>query len=162
MKRSTKQTSMAAVFAVASELSRRGYSVKVGKPGLGGDVVCSSGGKPFRIQVNGYTAKEKGFPPYIPVGKDFLEASLQQDLFLVVVGVPAPAAPAGMRFFVLSHGDALREWNSLSDETKDGAPYDQGPFYWGLYLKKNIEPYEGQWDKLPESTENNNELAASV
>ena len=152
---------MAAVFAVAAELSRMGYSVQLG--GSDRHLICScSDGQPFKIQVNGYTVKEGGFPPYIPVGEDFLAAPLQQNLFLVVVGVPAPSASSGMRFFVLSHADALREWNGLSEETKDGVPYDQGSFYWGLYLKKNIEPYKEQWGKLPQSAANNNEQAASV
>jgi hypothetical protein len=99
--------------------------------------------------VKGCSAKEEGFPPYVPGLQQLLEAAPQQDLFLVVVLVPPPDASSGVRFFVLSHEDALQEWNSLSDTRKDGKPYDQGPLYWGLYLRQNIEPHEGKWDKLP-------------
>jgi hypothetical protein len=102
--------------------------------------------------VHGYTYKgagKKGFPTYIPVGQAFLEAPSQQNLFLVVVGVPAPGSDVDVRYFVLSHEDALQEWRTSSDTTSDGQPYDQGPLYWGLYLKNNIERYESKWEKLP-------------
>src|SRR5208283_3449796 len=107
-------------------------------------LICSvPNGQSFKVQVKGTSSKN-----FVLIQEAFFNAPLQQDLFLIVVLVPPANAISASQFFVLSHADAIREWNSLPDTKKDGTPYASGGSYGGLYWR-NIKPYEGKWEKLP-------------
>jgi hypothetical protein len=137
------RVSMAATFAVASELSRRGYNVglTVGNtPKV--DLICSvPEGKAFKVQVKGLSGKTS-----VWIQRRFLTAPKQKNLFLIVVLVPPPPEPyVGPRFFILTHAQAIQRWSAYTK--KDGTPYSSTSGD-GLYWK-DIEPYEGKWEVLP-------------
>lgn len=133
---------MAATFAVAAELSRRGYDVGLtfgNSPHI--DLLCAvPKGAPFKVQVKGLSD-----PNFCMIQEAFFQGN-EQDLFLVVVLVPVGGC--AFRFFVLSQHDAIREWSELPAVRRDGTPFakgQEGGLYW-----RNIEPYEDQWEKLPQ------------
>jgi hypothetical protein len=144
MKRATQHTSSAAVLATGAELSRRGYDVTFT---LGNtrrvDMLCTvPDGKPFKVQVKGIS-NANGF--YID--KSFFEGNVQTDLYLVVVLVPPLGADLPLRFFVLSHEDAKREFSKMPTKKRDGRPYPHGAgLNWG-----SVKPYENAWRKFPSS-----------
>jgi hypothetical protein len=141
MKRAIQHTSSAAVLGTGAELSRRGYDVTFT---LGNtrkvDMLCSvPDGKPFKIQVKGIS-NANGF--YID--KSFFEGTIQKNLFLVVVLVPSNP-DSSMRFFVLSHTDAKKEFSKMPTHTRDGRFYEDGSgLNWG-----SVKSYENEWFKLP-------------
>ena len=143
-KRARQQTSFAAVLATGVELSRRGYDVTFT---LGNtrrvDMLCSvPDGQLFKIQVKGIS-NENGF--YID--KSFFDGEIQPNLFLVAVLVP----PLGkedlpLRFFVLSHADAKKEFSMMPEIKRDGTPYKNGSgLYWG-----SVKSYENEWSTFPQ------------
>ena len=143
MIRNNHHTSVAATLAVGAELSRRGYDVAftVGNtPRI--DLLCSvPDGKPFKVQVKGISNRA-GF--YIQ--QSFFTASLQNDLFLIVVWVPKPEDNSVSRFFVLSHKDAIKESSKMPRSRRDGRrieKHDAG-LNWG-----SITPYQDKWERLP-------------
>jgi hypothetical protein len=125
---------MAATFAVASELSRRGYNVglTVGNtPKI--DLLCSiPDQKAFKVQVKGISGETGVF-----IRTPFFSQPAQDNLFLIVVLVPPVPKPC--RFFVLTHAQAIRQWkkDGAPDSPTDGLPW------------KDIKPYEGHWEVLP-------------
>jgi hypothetical protein len=146
VKRDKFQTSMAATFAVASELSRRGYNVglTVGNtPKV--DLICSvPDGKAFKIQVKGLSSENDVYIQW-----KFFSEPAQEDLFLIVVVVPPVSEP--YKFFVLTHAQAIEEW-------KEG--YTEGTIeQWKRYQIKNNSPdglrwknikrYPDKWEVLP-------------
>ena len=141
-KRDTYRVSMAATFAVASELSRRGYNVglTVGNtPKV--DLICSvHEGKAFKVQAKGSSGKTGVF-----IQKAFFDEPAQENLFLIVVLVPPLPEPFGPKFFVLTHAQAIER--SKNDMTKRGTPYSPSSAD-GLPWR-DIEPYEGKWEALP-------------
>jgi len=142
-KRGTYRVSMAATFAVASELSRRGYNVglTVGNtPKV--DLICSvPEGKAFKVQVKGSSGKTGVF-----IQTAFFDEPAQENLFLIVVLVPPLPDPFGPKFFVLTHAQAIERWKKYMTK-KDGTPYSPSSAD-GLYWR-DIEPYEGKWETLP-------------
>lgn len=132
-KRLINCTSNAALFAVGSELSRRGYVVAFT---IGNatriDLLCSApDGRTFKVQVKGISNKA-GFYAQ----ESFFTARPQSDLFLVIVYVPKIGDESPCRFFVLSHRDAIRENKKM-----------KGPDYglnWG-----SVVPYKDNWRGLP-------------
>jgi len=98
------------------------------------------GGEAFAVQVKGMSYASAFY-----IDKPFFEGNIQPSLFLVVVFVPPPADNSPMRFFVLSHQDAVNEFAKMRKEHKDGTPYVEG---WGLNWG-SIKGYENAWDKFP-------------
>ena len=143
MARKTHHTSLAATFAVGAELSRRGYDVAftIGNT-VRIDLICGvPDGEEFKVQVKGISN-----PAGFYVQKSFFEAPPQDTLFLIVVLVPKPGDNSAMRFFILSHKEAIIESDKMPKSTRDGRPigqHDDG-LYWG-----SITPYENNWNKLP-------------
>ncbi|MGA2228719.1 MAG: hypothetical protein ABSH41_30155 [Syntrophobacteraceae bacterium] len=140
MKRAREHTASAAVLATGAELSRRGYDVTFT---LGNtariDMLCAvPGGKPFKVQVKGIST-----PNGFYIDSSFFEV-IQPDLFLVVVIVP-PDEDLAMRFFVLSHFDAVEQFKQMPTHKRDGRPYLTGSgLNWG-----SVKGYENRWDKFP-------------
>ena len=121
MKRETYHTQWAAQFAIAAELSRRGYTVALT---LGSaktlDIICTApSGSPFKVEAKGTTN-----PEFIRTKKIVLEMELQQDLFLIVALVPGGEAP--FRFFVLTHEDVRQERAAQPLTKKSGELYVPG------------------------------------
>ena len=85
MARSKHHTGMAGTFAVGAELSRRGYDIALtlgNTPTI--DVLCASpNGRPFKVQV-----KSAASANFVPIGKAWLEAAPDENLYLFVVLVP--------------------------------------------------------------------------
>jgi hypothetical protein len=142
MKRATQHTASAGVLAMGAELSRRGYDVTFT---LGNtrkvDMLCSvPDGTAFKIQVKSISNASAFY-----IDKTFFEGTSQADLFLAVVLVPYDVA-APMRFFVLSHSDAQREFRKMPTHKKDGRPYTDGAgLNWG-----SITKYENAWGVFPQ------------
>jgi hypothetical protein len=126
-------TSHAALFGVASELSRRGYVVAftIGNtPRI--DLLCTvPDGKTFKVQVKGI-ANKAGFY----VQEKFFTAKSQADLYLVIVYIPKIGDDSHCEFFVLSHKDAIEENRKMP-----GLDYGLN---WG-----SITPYRNDWGKFP-------------
>jgi hypothetical protein len=97
-------------------------------------------GKSFKVQVKGIS-NEAGF--YIE--KAFFEGPSQSDLFLTVVLVPPLGDDSPLRFFVLSHADAKKEFSKMPKCKRDGRPYLNGP---GLRWS-SVKPYENAWGTFP-------------
>ncbi len=132
-KRPINCTSNAALFAVGSELSRRGYVVAFSIGNVARiDLLCTApDGRTFKVQVKGISNKA-GFY----VQESFFTAKPQSDLFLVVVYVPKKDDESPCQFFILSHEDAIRENKKM-----------KGPDYglnWG-----SVTSYENKWGILP-------------
>jgi hypothetical protein len=139
MKRAIQHTASAAVLAVGSELSRRGYDVTLGNTRKVDAMCAVPDGKPFKIQVKGISS-----PNGFYIDRSFFEGPAQEELFLVVVLVPLKHN-LPLRFFVLSHADAKLEFSRMPTHKRDGRPYNSGfGLNWG-----SIKPYEAKWDKLP-------------
>jgi hypothetical protein len=136
-KRDRYRVSMAATFAVASELSRRGYNVglTVGNtPKI--DLVCSvPEGEGFKVQVKGISGKIGVF-----IQTAFFRQPVQKDLFLIVVLVPPLPEKFGPKFFVLTHAQAIEQWkrDGAPDSATDGLPW------------RDIAHYEDNWGALPQ------------
>src|SRR5438552_5435665 len=103
MKRAIQHTATAAVLALGSELSRRGYDVTftMGNTAKVDMMGAVPDGKTFKIQVKGISNRAGFF-----VGEKFFEGKSQADLLLVVVYVPKinmqePQEP--MEFYILKH-----------------------------------------------------------
>jgi hypothetical protein len=140
-KRDKQQTSSAALLATGAELSRRGYDVTFT---LGNtrrvDMLCSApSGQPFKVQVKGISGAY-GF--YID--KSFFEGEIQPDLFLVVVVVPPLGNDAPLRFFILNHADAKKEFSEMPHQKQDGNPQPNPGLNWG-----SVNNYENEWRKFP-------------
>lgn len=142
MKRAIQHTSSAAVLAIGAELSRRGYDVTFT---LGNtariDMLCAvPDGEPFKIQVKGISTANAFY-----IDQSFFEGQIQTNLFLVVVLVPPIGKESPFRFFVLSHDDAVREFEKMPKTKRDGRPYVNGAgLNWG-----SIKHYENAWEKFP-------------
>jgi hypothetical protein len=134
MKRARQHTASAAVLAVGSELSRRGYDVTFT---LGNtrkvDMMCSvPDGKAFKIQVKGISDRYSFF-----IDKSFFETHPDEDLFLVVVLVPINN-DSPLRFFLLPHVDAICEFKKMPTRKRDGRLYENGSgLNWG-----SVKSYE--------------------
>ena len=142
MKRTTQQTSSAALLATGAELSRRGYDVTFTLPNTPRvDMVCFvPDGPSFKIQVKGISTANAFY-----IDKSFFDRDAQADLFLVVVLVPPISENVPFQFFVLSHADAKKEFSKMPTHKRDGRPYVNG---WGLNWG-SVKPYENAWNKLP-------------
>lgn len=139
--RDKQQTSSAAVLATGAELSRRGYDVTFT---LGNtrrvDMLCSApSGESFKVQVKGISGAY-GF--YID--KSFFEGETQLSLFLVVVVVPPVGNDAPLRFFILNHDDAKKEFSRMPQQKRDGSPQPNPGLNWG-----SVNLYENEWRKFP-------------
>jgi hypothetical protein len=144
MKPDRYRVSMAATFAVASELSRRGYDVglTVGNtPKI--DLICSApGGKAkFNVQVKGLSSKTA-----VLIRTSFFREPAEENLFLIVVLVSPLPEPYGPKFFVLTHTQAIERWKTYTTK-RDGTPYSSTSAD-GLSWK-DIEPYKDKWGALP-------------
>jgi hypothetical protein len=142
MKRQNYHTQWAAQFAIAAELSRRGYTVALS---LGSaktlDILCTApSGRAFRIEAKGTTNAT-----FIRTGLNILEMDLVEDLFLVVALVPADEFP--FRFFVLTLEEIRQERLSQPQTKRSGEAYVPG--HDGLRWAA-IQKHESRWDKLPE------------
>jgi hypothetical protein len=133
---------MAGTFAVAAELSRRGYDVALtlgNTPTI--DLLCASpGGRPFKVQV-----KSAASANFIPIGKTWLEAPPDESLFLVVVLVSAAGNPS-FRYFIFTHPEATSLWATVPKTKPSGEPYAPG---WEGFGWPMIQPHEDAWAKLP-------------
>ncbi|MBI4005673.1 MAG: hypothetical protein HY356_03295 [Gammaproteobacteria bacterium] len=144
MKRTRQHTAWAATFAAAAELSRRGYDVTFT---LGNtprtDLLCAiPDGEQFKVQVKGISNRTAFYAQ-----KDFFEAPMQRDLFLVVVLVPSDEQTE-FRFFILTHKEAKKEFDKMPKYKKDGRPYESDfGLNWG-----SVTPYEGRWNSFPKAT----------
>src|ERR1017187_2152997 len=118
MARNKYHTSTAAIFAVAAELSRKGYNVgfTVGnRPRF--DLFCGvPDGESFKIQVKGISNANGLY-----VQESFFTARPQDNLFIIIVLVPKPEEPEDcpFRFFILSHEDARREAENMPHFARD-------------------------------------------
>lgn len=144
-KRAIQHTASAAAFATAAELSRRGYDVAFtmgNTPRI--DLLCAlPDGEAFKVQVKGISN-----PAAFYVQKKFFEAPTQRDLYLVVVLVPRKDKQIPLRFFILTHGEAQREFQLMPTHKKDGRPYDSGTgLNWG-----SITSYEDKWNTFPKAS----------
>jgi hypothetical protein len=140
--RSTCQTSLAATYATAAEMSRRGYNVAftVGNtPRV--DLYCDApDGQVFKVQVKGIS-NPNGFY----VQQSFFDSPAQQNLLLVIVLVPKPNDDSPVQFFVMTHAEAIAESEKMPKFKRDGRPYEKGSgLNWG-----SITPYKNAWYKLP-------------
>ncbi len=145
MIRTKQHTAFAALWATGAELSRRGYAVTFtlgNTPRI--NMLCAvPGGEAFVVQVKGIS-----YATGFYIDKSFFEGSIQPNLILVVVLVPPPDDNSPMRFFVLSHQDAVNEFAKMRKVKKDGTPYEEGfGLNWG-----SVKGYEKRWDKFPSVT----------
>jgi hypothetical protein len=63
---------------------------------------------------------------------------------IVVVLVPRDDE-LPLKFFILTHKEAKKEFDSMRKKTKDGRPYESGfGLNWG-----SIKPYKDKWATLP-------------
>lgn len=141
MARSKHHTGMAGTFAVAAELSRRGYDVALtlgNTPTI--DLFCAlPSGRPFKVQVKSAAAAN-----FVPIGKAWLEASPDESLYLFVVLVSAPGTP--FRFFILPHPDATALYGTILKTKSSGEPYAPG---WEGFGWPMTQPHENAWERLP-------------
>lgn len=142
MKRAIQHTSSAAVLAIGAELSRRSYDVTFtlgNTPRI--DMLCTiPDGETFKVQVKGISTANAFY-----IDKKFFEGGVQADLFLVVVLVPPPGDEFPFRFFVLSHAEAVAEFNKMPKTKRDGRPYVNGfGLNWG-----SVKQYENAWNTFP-------------
>jgi len=142
MKRGRQHTAWAATFATAAELSRRGYDVAFtmgNTPRT--DLLCAvPDGKPFKVQVKGISNQNAFYAQ-----KEFFEAPTQKDLYLVVVLVTSDVEQLALRFFILTHEEAQKEFANMPKTKKDGRPYESGfGLNWG-----SITRYENKWTSFP-------------
>lgn len=143
MKRHSHYTAWAGVYAVAAELSRRGYdaALTVGNtPST--DLLCGgqNTGQAFRVEV-----KSLARPNFVLIQKRILEEAVRPDLFFVVVLVPISPSES-LRYFVLTHAEVQQLWDKLPKVRKDGKPLRPGfeGINWG-----DVIQHESKWDKLP-------------
>jgi hypothetical protein len=133
---------MAGTFAVAAELSRRGYDVALtlgNTPTI--DLLCASpSGRTFKVQV-----KSASSANFVPIGKDLLEAPPDESLYLFVVLV-ASTGDVPFRFFILSHSEVVSLWATAPKTKASGEPYAAG---WEGFRWPTIQPRESAWGKLP-------------
>jgi hypothetical protein len=142
MKRAQHQTNLAAVFATAAELARRGYDVTFtlgNTPKV--DLLCTiPDGPTFKVQVKGLSHKN-GFR----IDKGFFDGT-QPDLLLVVVTVPPPGDQGTFEFYILSHAEAKDEFDNMPKFKANGDPYPGGSgLNWG-----SVKPYKSKWQTLPQ------------
>jgi hypothetical protein len=102
MKRQTYHTQWAAQFAIAAELSRRGYTVALT---LGNaralDIICTApSGLTFRVEVKGTASRT-----FVRTGNKILDMDLQESLFMVVVLVPYEETPFRFLFLLTRNCD---------------------------------------------------------
>jgi hypothetical protein len=104
------------------------------------DLLCAApDGNAFKVQVKGISGRN-GFYAQ----KEFFEAPMQRDLFLVVVLVPS-SEESRLQFFILTHKEAKKEFYAMPKVKKDGRPYDSGfGLNWG-----SVTPYEDRWTSFP-------------
>ncbi|MBW3538930.1 MAG: hypothetical protein KY476_01545 [Planctomycetes bacterium] len=142
MARAKHHTGLAGTFAVAAELSRRGFDVALtigNTPTI--DLLCASPtGHPFKIQV-----KSASTPNFVPIGKAWLEAPPDDNLYLIVVLVSA-RGQSGFRFFILSHPEAVSLWANVPKTKPNGEPYASG---WEGFSWTMIQSREDAWTTLP-------------
>lgn len=143
MSRNKYHTEWAGAFAVASELSRRGFDVAitVGQSPTY-DLLCNSSlGVAFKVQVKSLTK-----PNAVPIQKRIRELMPRNDLFFVVALVPE-ILDDHPRYFVLTHAEVIQIWQEQPKiNPRTGKSYRAG---WEGLLWKSITPHENKWDKLP-------------
>jgi hypothetical protein len=156
LKEMTSYTAGAATFATAAELSRLGYIVTItlrNTPKV--DLLCSvPDGEQFKVQVKGITGQNAFW-----VQKDFLEGTLDPNLFLVVVLVPTED-DQHFQFFIMTHKEAQGAWRD-SAFNPDGSrkAIQRGPRK-GLLPKEGgeglswgvVKKHSNRWDKMPKTT----------
>jgi hypothetical protein len=153
MARKRQYTAWAAALATAAELSRRSYDVTItfgNTPKV--DLLCSvPDGKQFKVQVKGISSRNALF-----IQKDFLEGTLEPNLFLVIVLLEDNKP---FQFFIMTHAEAQDAWRATAyDSTgspvlvkrgqRKGLPTKEGceGLLWGSF--KN---HENRWDKFPKN-----------
>jgi hypothetical protein len=130
------------MFAVGSELCRRGYDVAltVGNTPTK-DLMCESPARRvFKVQVKGTSTKN-----FVLVQKRVLEAATDDGLVFVVVLVP-PDSAEGIQFFVLTHAEVQAAHRAQPKTKRSGDPHKPGfeGMNWG-----QVVAHESRWDKLP-------------
>ena len=135
-------TSWAGVLATAAELSRRSYDVTItfGNTPTTDLLAAAPDGSTFRIDV-----KSASTPNFVPIQKSILELPTRPDLMFVIVLVPREPDER-LRFFIMSHDDVRKAWQSTRKTKKSGEPYIPGweGLNWGA-----VKLHENCWDKLP-------------
>jgi hypothetical protein len=127
-------------FAVAAELTRRGYLVAIPLGNLPArDLQCESpSGKSFSVQVKSLSSKT-----FFPLQKNFLEKE-KKNLYFVFVYIPEKYNQP-LEYFILSHKQLLNVWKK-EKKKQIGKPHKEwaeGVFYKALFDFKN------RWEILP-------------
>lgn len=132
----------AAQFAVAAELTRRGYSVAFflgNEPTHDALVHGSSSGSEFAVQVKGFQnrpRKAEAAGTAIPLGK--LDRGDSSDIFTLVY---VPQSPEAFEFFVATR-------HELQGVRNSGGP-PTGGFTAHYVYYRDIVSFRNSWDKLP-------------
>ena len=141
---STYHTQWAGAFAIAAELSRRGYTAAFtlgNAPPPAFDLICvAPSGRPFKVE-----AKSTAAPTFIRTGRKIFELPLQNNLFLIVALLPYNRDP-GFSFFIFTHDELRHIWQETSRKKRSGEAYVEG--HEGLTWRA-VEAQKDRWDKLP-------------
>jgi hypothetical protein len=142
MGRKTQHSGWAGTYAVAAELSRRGYDVALTVGNTRGfDLFCASpSGKTFKVEVKGASTRA-----FVPIGKSWLEAEPDTELFLIVALAPTSEREP-FRFFVLSHPEARSLWEAAPRTKLSSEPLAPG---WEGFNWAAVVSFEGRWNILP-------------